>query len=64
VGRFLRYATRNFDGAATADDKFQQVDLACSAAGHNFNLKLGAGKFEKIGAKDCNQVLLQTKLFF
>jgi hypothetical protein len=64
VGPFLQYAKRNYDATATPDEKFEQVGLAWWASGHNFNLKLGAGKFEKVGAKDRNQVLLQAQLYF
>jgi hypothetical protein len=64
VGPFLQYAKRNYDAAATPDEKYEQVGLAWWASGHNFNLKLGAGKFEKAGAKDRNQVLLQAQLYF
>lgn len=64
LGPYLQYANRNYDAAATPDEKYEQLGLAWWSSGHNFNLKLGAGKFEKTGAKDRNQVLLQAQLFF
>lgn len=64
VGPFLRHTKRNYDRAATRDEKFEQVGPAWTAADHNFNLEPGAGKFEKTGAKGRTQVLLQAQLFF
>jgi hypothetical protein len=64
VGPFLQCAERTYHDAARPDEKFQPVDLVWWAACHNLNLKLGAGKFGKTGAKDRNRILLQAQLFF
>jgi hypothetical protein len=64
LGPFVQYNVRNYDDAAKADEKYSQVGLAWWASNHNFNVKLGYGKFEKDNAKDQNQVQLQLQLFF
>jgi hypothetical protein len=64
IGPFLQYNVRNYDDAAKADEKYSQIGLAWWASGHNFNVKLGYGKFEKDHARDQNQVQLQAQLFF
>jgi hypothetical protein len=64
LGPFIQYNQRNYDDPSKADEKYSQLGLAWWASGHNFNVKLGYGIFEKTGAKDQNQLLLQAQLYF
>jgi hypothetical protein len=61
---FINYNQRDYADAAKADEKVSQIGLAYWYSNHNFNVKLGYGKFEKDRAKDQNQVVLQAQLFF
>jgi hypothetical protein len=64
VSPFLQYASRDFDQATLKDQSYWQAGLVYWMAGHQRNLKVGAGRQHTAGSPDRTQVLLQLQVFY
>ena len=63
LGPYLQYSRRDFSDTG-ADEENTQLGLAYWQSSHNFNVKLGYTRLEKVGTAERDQVVLQCQLFF
>jgi hypothetical protein len=61
---FVKYETRNFDLAATADEVRYQIGLTYYRFGHNVNLKMAYSRLDPDVGNASNQFTTQLQLFY
>jgi hypothetical protein len=60
---FVRYAERDFDADALADEERVQLGVSWFPSGHRFNVKAAVERLEVVGLPDRDRFSIQAQLF-